>query len=315
MVPLEPGLTAPPTRGDAGTDSGPAETSYSSSSSSGEISSSSSSSGEPAPEPDAGPEPQCTGYESHTPALNVGLPATAREPGFTGDELHVYYVDNTATYGQVFEASRNNREDPFSNQLKLGDQVNGKGSLHHVFVTDDGLSLYVTRIMGEDRDVLMARRASMNEPFGEAKVSLQHASNMLVTREGLKYFTLRRVGPVGDVWWDLVLRKPDGTITTHNNWRTSDSNYNTAAIYPSWFDTQTQTNTLWFNSVEYKTSKKGTQQRIRSATRDPNTGEWTRAELAEDRIVWISPDNCRRYSVQDNKGIFVQTLTPTSSGN
>ena len=309
LVPLEPGLTAPPTRGDAGTDSGPAETSSSSSSSSGEISSSSSSSGEPAPEPDAGPEPQCTGGEDLPAAVRVnGLPEQAAEPGFTDDELHVYYI-NSADH-KVYHAQRATRGDSFQVVGQL--QQLGINDLHHVSITNHGLTLYVTQIQGGQRTLYLARRDSTNDNFGAASFLLSNASNLLVTRDDLTYFTLRRIGPAGDVWWDLALRNPDGTPATHNNWRTSDSDYNTFEIFPSWFDTQT--NTLWFNSVEYKT--KGaiskTQQRIRSAFRDPNTGVWKRAELAEDRVVWISPDNCRRYSVQDNKGIFVQTLTPTS---
>lgn len=239
-----------------------------------------------------------------------GLPTSAREPSFTGNELAAYFVQQSGGTSRVFAASRADRSQPFGSVVELGPGVNSGGHIVHVFVEDDGLSLYFTREENGGRNVYVARRSAAGQAFAAAELFRGNASNELVMRDGSARFFARRES---DYWPVRIVRpanadesnlKGNGSAQLADGWIA-------ASMFPSWFETSS--NTLWFFAQEVRVIPFGGIQRrdgIRAAQWDPATDTWTAPVAADFKIVWISPDGCRLYTVNDS-GVLMRERVAT----
>ena len=246
------------------------------------------------------PGPSCSLTASFAPIQAVpGLPSSAREASFTGNELVAYFVDFGPPVQRVYAATRSSRSEAFGPAVLLGPAVNSGGSILHVSVRDDGLELYFTRDDG-GRQLYVAKRDAVGEEFRPAEPLRANATNELLVRDGSARFFSRAV----DGQWQLqALRpasadessaQPTGPPATEDGWLTG-------SVYPAWFEVPS--NTLWFYAQEYYVygpDDFGYREGARTSQWDPATSTWSYSAISEHRVVWISPDWCRLYSVTEN---------------
>jgi len=246
------------------------------------------------------PVPSCSLTASYNPIEAVpGLPPAAREASFTGNELVAFFVQLGPPVQRVYAATRASRTEAFGPAVLLGSAVNSGGSILHVSVKDDGLELYFTRDDG-GRQLYVAKRDAVGEEFRPAELLRSNATNELYVRDGSARFFSRSV----DGAWQLhALRpatadeasaQPTGPLASEDGWLTS-------SVYPAWFEAPS--NTLWFYAQEYYVygpDDFAQREGIRTSQWDPATGTWSYSAIAEHRVVWISPDWCRLYSVTEN---------------
>ncbi|MCL5278852.1 MAG: hypothetical protein M1376_02970 [Planctomycetes bacterium] len=111
--------------------------------------------------------------ENLGPAVNV--PNGAALSTITGNGLELYFnSDRPGGQGDfdLYVATRKTRNNPWSQAVNLGPKVNGPACDGVPSITRDGLELYFTsnRPGGHGNfDVYVARRATVNDPWGEAE--------------------------------------------------------------------------------------------------------------------------------------------------
>ncbi len=112
--------------------------------------------------------------------VNLGPTVNSAENDGVGsvsaDGLTLYFGSNRVG-GQdfdLYQATRSNTSEPFDNVMSLGSGVNTAFGENAPRVTPDGLTMVFHRSdpANPQRDVWLATRESVNEPFGEATVVL-----------------------------------------------------------------------------------------------------------------------------------------------
>jgi hypothetical protein len=148
-------------------------------------------------------DPCLLGSNFGLPSIVTGLPAPAFSPSLAADGLTLYF----ASAGEIYSARRSSVASLDFSQVTAVNNVNTQGTELTPSLSYDGLRLYFARGVDPNRDLFVAVRATLADPFdaGTRLTALSDAyPSVVLPREsasGLELFFASVSGPaLFDIW-------------------------------------------------------------------------------------------------------------------
>lgn len=235
-----------------------------------------------------------------TPTPLSGIGSVEGEFGATlsADELEIFYTTTKPGEAVVHRSTRPSRDAPFPKGSVAEDLSTIPAPHWSVSLSADGLALYVTAL-GTPRRIYRATRSSREAPFGTAtRVTFDNwtgkaEEQVFVTGRGQLYIGVQS-GPQFDLY---ITPRPDGGATLAP---VPLVFFNTVGASEAWPVESSDGRIFYYESGDGVASQILESRRSALETPFPAGVALSFPASPRKHPVWLSPDACRLYLVQDN---------------